>query len=391
MGLLERESAVFFHTYKRLPLLIERGDGVYLTTTDGKRYLDMFSGLAVNALGYSHPRVVRAIQDQAAKYTHLSNYYVQEPQVQLAELLTRHGKLARAFLANSGTEAIEGAIKIVRKWGGGRGKNEIVSFSNAFHGRTMGALSLMDRPKYKTGFDPFLPNFRVAEFNDVTALREVTGTATAAVILEFIQGEGGIRPVTGTFVDELKRLRQEFGFLIVADEIQSGIGRTGKFFAFEHFDLRPDIVVVAKPIGGGLPLGAILGSSSVADVLEPGMHGTTFGGNPVACAAGVVVVQEITEGGLMKNAEAMGRILKAGLVELAAEFKGLVREVRGYGLMLGMELNRDAEPYVVAMRDRQILINGTDQTVLRFLPPLIITEDHIAETIAALRAVLRRS
>ncbi len=389
MELLEREAAVFFHTYKRLPLLIERGDGVYLTATDGTRYLDMFSGLAVNALGYSHPRVVRAIQEQAAKYTHLSNYYVQEPQVRLAELLVHHGKLSRAFLANSGTEAIEGAIKIVRKWGSGRGKNEIVSFSNAFHGRTMGALSLMDRPKYKTGFDPFLSHFRIAEFNDPAALREVTGTGTAAVILEFIQGEGGIRPVAQAVVDELKRLKEKFGFLLVADEIQSGIGRTGKFFAFEHFDVRPDIVVVAKPIGGGLPLGAILGGPAVTDVLEPGMHGTTFGGNPVACAAGIVVVQEIAEGVVMRNAEAMGRILKAGLTELAAEFKGLVKEVRGYGLMLGMELKRDAEPYVIAMRERKILINGTDQTVLRFLPPLIITEDHIAETVGALRSVLR--
>ena len=389
MDLTGRESAVFFHTYKRLPLLIEQGNGVYLTTTDGTRYLDMFSGLAVNALGYGHPRVVRAIQDQAAKYTHLSNYYLQEPQVRLAELLTQHGGFARVFLANSGTEAIEGAIKIARRWGAGSGKSEIVSFSNAFHGRTMGALSLMDRPKYKTGFDPFLPNFRIVEFNDADALRASISNATAAVILEFIQGEGGIRPVTAGFVDTLRRLQQEFGFLVVADEIQSGIGRTGKFFAFEHFDIRPDIAVVAKPIGGGLPLGAILGNANVADVLAPGMHGTTFGGNPVACAAGVVVIEEIAERGVMKHAEAMGRILKAGLAELASEFKGLVKEVRGYGLMLGMELNREAEPYVVAMRERHILINGTDQTVLRFLPPLIVTEDHIAETIATLRAVLR--
>lgn len=389
MDLTGRESAVFFHTYKRLPLLIEQGNGVYLTTTDGTRYLDMFSGLAVNALGYGHPRVVRAIQDQAAKYTHLSNYYLQEPQVRLAELLTQHGGFARVFLANSGTEAIEGAIKIARRWGAGSGKSEIISFSNAFHGRTMGALSLMDRPKYKTGFDPFLPNFRIVEFNDADALRASISNATAAVILEFIQGEGGIRPVTAGFVDTLRRLQQEFGFLVVADEIQSGIGRTGKFFAFEHFDIRPDIAVVAKPIGGGLPLGAILGNANVADVLAPGMHGTTFGGNPVACAAGVVVIEEIAERGVMKHAEAMGRILKTGLAELASEFKGLVKEVRGYGLMLGMELNREAEPYVVAMRERHILINGTDQTVLRFLPPLIVTEDHIAETIATLRAVLR--
>ena len=383
----DRELAHFFHTYKRLPLEIDRGKGMELIATDGMRYLDMFSGLAVNALGYANPAVTRAIRLQAARYTHLSNYYLQEPQIRLAELLTSETGYPRVFFCNSGTEAVEGAIKIVRRWGSSRGKKEIVSLSNAFHGRTMGALSLMDRPRYREGFGPFLEGFRIAEFNDGPSLRRAVNRKTAAVVLEFVQGEGGIRPVSTEFVSTLVDLQAYYGFLIVADEIQSGAGRTGTFFAFEQYGVRPDVVVLAKPIGGGLPLGAILGSEAVAAVLEPGMHGTTFGGNPVACAAGIAVLQEIRRHHLMKNAATMGAALLDGLRTLAAEFPALVREVRGLGLMAGLDLTVESEPFVAAMRERRILINGTDRTVLRFLPPLIVKETHVRRTVTALREV----
>jgi acetylornithine aminotransferase len=388
MTLADREAAVLFHTYKRLPLHVEHGEGVYLFTADGKRYLDMFSGLAVNALGYAHPRVVDAIAVQAAKYTHLSNYYLQEPQVRFAELLTRHAGYARVFLANSGTEAIEGTIKLVRRWGSFRGRTGVVSMTNCFHGRTLGALSLMDRPRYREGFGPFLDNCTLAAFNDPESLAGQVNGSTAAVVLEFIQGEGGVRPASGEFAATLEALRRRHGFLLVADEIQAGIGRTGAFFSFEHYGVRPDVVVVAKPIGGGLPLGGILAGEELAAVLEPGMHGTTFGGNPVACAAGAAVIREIMEGGLMQRAGELGGVLLAGLRSLAERHRGLVREVRGKGLMAGLELDRDAEPCVAAMRDRGILINGTDRTVLRFLPPLIVDEGHIALTIDTLDDVL---
>ena len=388
MNAQERESSYFFHTYHRIPLEIERGEGVYLFTKDGRRYLDMFSGLAVNALGYGHPRVLQAMQEQIGKYVHVSNYYLQEPQLRLAELLIQHSGYPKVFLANSGTEAIEGAIKICRKWGSNRGKRNIISFTNGFHGRTMGALSMMDRPKYRNGFGPFLENFFTLKFNDADELRHAVNDQTLAVVLEFIQGEGGVCPVTAAFVDDLRRMKSMFGFLVVADEIQAGIGRTGKFFGFQHFNIEPDIVVVAKPIGGGLPLGAILGNEKVSDVLEPGMHGTTFGGNPVACAAGAAVLQEIAERGLVDHAEKMGKLLQEKLLELKREFPAVVQDVRGYGLMLGMELKRDAEPVVPAMREKGILINGTSQTVLRFLPPLIIQEEHINQTVSALREVL---
>jgi predicted acetylornithine/succinylornithine family transaminase len=388
MTLQERESATFFHTYKRLPLELERGEGVYLFTADGRRYLDMFAGLAVNALGYAHPRVVDAICTQASRYTHLSNYFLQEAQVRLAELLTKFSGYAKVFFSNSGTEAIEGAIKIARKWGSTRGKTEILALSNSFHGRTMGALSLMDRPKYRDGFGPFLEGCCVLPFNEAAALRKSVTPRTAAVILEFIQGEGGIRPVSAEFARTLAELHAETGFLLIADEIQSGAGRTGKFFGFQHYPVSPDVVTLAKPIGGGLPLGAILATGDVASVLEPGMHGTTFGGNPVACAAGAAVLEEIDEKKLIARAALLGEKLKEGLKGLAEEYPGLIREVRGFGLMAGAELDRSGDEITAAMRDKGILINCTDTTVLRFLPPLIIEASHVDETISALRGIL---
>jgi acetylornithine/N-succinyldiaminopimelate aminotransferase len=384
----DREAQVFFHTYKRIPLDIVRGEGVELVTRDGSRYLDMFSGIAVNALGYGHARLLKAIQDQADRYIHVSNYYYQEPQLRLAELLVQYSGFPRVFLANSGTEAVEGAIKIARKWGSSLSKTTIVSLSNAFHGRTLGALSLMDRPKYREGFEPLLPSCRTIELNNGEALRRSVDGETAAVVVECLQGEGGIRPLTQEFASLLAELHRSLGFLLIADEIQSGLGRTGKLFGFQHFGLSPDLVLLAKPLGGGLPLAAILGGPRVEAVLQPGMHGTTFGGNPVACAAGIVVLQEIMENGLMQRADLMGTILISALCELALEFPQIIREVRGAGLMIGVELTLECEPIVSALRDRRILLNCTDGKVLRFLPPFIIEEEHIAKTVGALREVL---
>ena len=390
MSLVEREKSSFFYTYKRLPLEISHGEGLYLVGADGRRYLDMFAGIAVNALGHAHPRVVAAVTEQARRYLHVSNYFAQEPQVCLAERLLAHTGMARVFLANSGTEAVEGALKIARRRGADRGQAGLVAFSNAFHGRTLGALSLMDRPNYRDGFGPFLDGCATLPFNDPAALRAGVGPGTAAVVLECVQGEGGIRPVTPAFVAALQELRAEHGFLVIADEIQSGAGRTGRFLAADHFDLRPDLVTLAKPIGGGLPLGAILGAASVADVLQPGMHGTTFGGNPVACAAGLAVLDEIEESNLMAHAGAMGDLLLDRLRALAAAHPALVKEARGLGLMAGLELHVEADPVVAAMRERGILLNATDRTVVRFVPPLIVGPAEIERTVAELGEVLRR-
>ncbi len=388
MPLNDREQAAFFHTYKRLPLEPDRGEGMYLYTANGTRYLDMFAGIAVNALGHSHPRVVAAITEQAKRYIHVSNYFAQEPQVRLAELLLQHTGMARVFYSNSGTEAMEGALKIARRWGAERGKTGLVGFTNAFHGRTFGALSIMDRPNYKDGFGPFLDGCKSLPFNDVAAMRAGVDDTTAAVVLECVQGEGGVRPVTPAFVAALRELRAEHDFLIICDEIQSGGGRTGRFLAADHFGLEPDLVTLAKPIGGGLPLGAILGAASVADILQPGMHGTTFGGNPVACAAGIAVLEEIADEHLMPRALQMGDLLLEGLRALVADFPAVAREARGLGLMVALELNIEADPVVIAMRQRGILLNATDKTVLRFVPPLVIEETHIEVTLSALREVL---
>jgi acetylornithine aminotransferase len=389
MTIVDREAAHLFHTYKRIPLEIDRGEGVYLYAKGGKRYLDLFGGLAVNALGYGNARVLRAIEEQSRKYIHLSNYFLQEPQIALAEMLTGQSGYKRVFFTNSGTESIEGTIKLARKWGAANGKRELVAFSNAFHGRTMGALSLMDKQKYREGYGPFLPHCSTVEFNDIAALRRSVNGQTAAVLLEFIQGEGGIYPVSTEFARELDSLRKEFGFLIIADEIQAGLGRTGKFFGFEHFKINPDIVAIAKPLGGGLPVGAFLGSEKVAETLQPGVHGTTFGGNPVACAAGVAVLDQIVNGGLMANANAMGEIFRKELESLKSEYPALIKEVRVFGLMIGVELFREGEAIVNALRERGVLLNCTNANVLRFLPPLIIREPEVQEGLDRLREVLR--
>ncbi|MBA4312454.1 MAG: aspartate aminotransferase family protein [Chlorobiaceae bacterium] len=378
----------FFATYNRFPIHIDYGDGVYLFDIEGKKYLDFFGGLAVNSLGYNDADIRRAITDQIDKYIHLSNYFIQEPQQQLAKLLATHTGYKKVFFTNSGTEAIEGAIKITRKWGIPSGKSEIIAFSNSFHGRTLGALSLMDRNKYRDGFGPFLPNCKIIPFNDPIVLEKTIDENTAAVFLEFLQGESGIIPATEKFIVTLKQLQNKYKFLIVADEIQSGIGRTGKLFFFEHFDINPDIVVVAKALGGGLPLGAILGNNSVADILTPGTHGSTFGGNPVACAAGVAVLNKIINERIMENAERIGKYLFHHLHELQKKYPAIIKYVRGTGCMIGIELDRECTSIVTTMREQGILINCTNTNVIRLLPPLIIKEEHVDHFIKELKQIL---
>jgi predicted acetylornithine/succinylornithine family transaminase len=389
MTVRDQDAALLFHTYRRLPLEITHARGVFLVAADGDQYLDMVGGIAVNALGYAHPAVISAICDQARRYVHLSNYFAQEPQLRLAEILTSATGLPRAFFTNSGTESVEGALKLARKWGIQRGKTEILSFNGAFHGRTFGSLSLMDRTAYREGFGPFLDGFRTIELNDTAALIGAVSNRTAAVVVECIQGEGGVRPLSQEFAAALQNLHRSGSFLLIADEIQSGVGRTGTFCAYEHFGLHPDVVLLAKPIGGGLPLGVILATEATAAVLQPGSHGSTFGGNPVACAAGHAVIREILDGNLLENVRRMGRRLLNGLSGIASRLPHIVREVRGFGLMVGMELHREGDPVVSATRDRHVLVNCTDRTVLRFLPPLIVGPDHIDTALGAVEDAMR--
>ena len=387
MTTIEDEAKLFFKTYKRLPLEIERGEGCYLYAKDGKTYLDMFAGLAVNALGYAHPGVVAAIEQQARRYTHLSNFFIQQPQLDLAESLLRHSGFQKIFFTNSGTEATEGTIKLVRKWGASSKRTKIFGMSNGFSGRSMGSLSIMDKDKYREGYGPFLENCGYIVFNDIADLRAKADKHTAAIFLEFIQGEGGIVPVSKEFVKELESLRKKHGFLVVADEIQSGIMRTGKFFAYEHFDFHPDIVTIAKPIGGGLPLGAILGSDVVAAVWSYGVHGTTFGGNPVACAAGKVVIDALTTEAMKLQIRENSSYLFAQLESLKKKF-GVIKEVRGFGFMIGADLSIDSAPIVDAMLARGVLVNSTAKTVVRILPPLIAGKKEIDTLIRVFDEVL---
>lgn len=388
MTLHEREENSILHTYKRLPIKIVRGEGVYLYDTHDNAYLDFLGGVAVNALGYGHQGLLDAIKEQAEKYIHVSNYFVQQPQVELAEALQRATGYSRVFFCNSGTEASEGALKLARKWGSANGRSEIVTMQDSFHGRTMGSLSMMTNADYREGFGPFLDGCVNIPFNDIEALNTIISSKTSAVFLECIQGEGGVNEVSLEFAAQLIQLKRQFGFLLILDEVQSGIGRTGKFLACEHYKLRPDIVTLAKPLGGGLPLGAILVNEELKDVLQPGNHGTTFGGNPVACAAGDVVLREIIENGLMKNAAEVGSYFIQQLTVMKSEKPDIIKEVRGKGLMIGVELKFAGKSVVDAMLEQRIIINCTHGNVLRFLPPLIVRHNHIDEVIKALNVTL---
>lgn len=388
MTLSERDQAAFLHTYKRFPIEIVRGEGMYLFDKDGNAYLDFLGGVAVNALGYGHEGVITAIRQQVEEYIHISNYFLQEPQIELAERLRSMTGYSGVFFCNSGAEACEGALKLARKWGNANGRSQIVTMQESFHGRTMGALSMMTNADYREGFGPFLGGCANIPFNDADQLSALISEKTAAVFLEIIQGEGGINELSREFAGGLNELKERFGFLIIADEVQSGIGRTGKFLAADHYDLKPDIVTLAKPLGGGLPLGAILVSEQLMDVLKPGNHGTTFGGNPVACAAGKVVLQEVVENGLMKNAADTGSYFIQQLNMLQSEMPDAIKQVRGKGLMEGMELSFPGKSIVDAMLERRIIINCTHGNVLRFLPPLIVEKSHIDHLCKSLREAI---
>lgn len=376
MQVLEIERDLLFQTYRRLRIYVKYGEGVYLVDFDGRRYLDMIAGIGVNALGYGNDRVKRAILDQVEKYIHLSNLFVQEPQLELADLLLKISGYKKVFFTNSGTEAIETAIKLTRKWGKKFGKNEIVAFSNSFHGRTMGALSLMDKIKYRDGYEPFLPEIYIAKYNDVEDIEKKVNHRTAGVFLEFVQGEGGIIPADERFVQKIFELREKFNFLVVADEIQSGLWRTGTFFAFEHYGVKPDVVALAKPLGGGLPLGAVLGNERVADVFTLGTHGSTFGGNPVACSAGCAVIKEI-QNGIIDNVKEIGNYLRERLLKLKDKHGEIVKNIRGIGLMIGVELSTECFNIVDRLIEKGVIVNCTSNNVIRLLPPLIIEKEHV--------------
>ena len=387
---MESEQQLFFHNYARLPLAITHGEGVWLVSDDGTRYLDMIAGIGVNALGYGDKRLVDAISAQATKLIHASNLFMMQPQFELAEKLLELSGLSKVFFANSGTEAIEAAIKMARKWAaqfGNPDKKEVVSLSNCFHGRTYGAMSLTAKPQYVNGFEPLLAGTGMINFNDINDLEEKVSNNTAAVFIEVVQGEGGIHRISQPFIDRLKELREQYNFLIVADDIQAGCGRTGTFFSYSQLNADPDLVCLAKPLGGGLPLSAVIGSEKVADVLSYGNHGTTFGGNPVACAAGLAMIDAIHKDNLMENAETVGNYINDEMQKLAAKHPQII-DIRQYGLMIGITVNKEAKYYAGKALQRHVLINATSINVIRLLPPLTISREEAQHCITTLDEIL---
>jgi acetylornithine/N-succinyldiaminopimelate aminotransferase len=389
----ELERRYLIPVYNRYPLAIARGKGVLVYDLEGKRYLDFITGIGVNALGHAHPRVVKVIREQAARAIHVSNLYYNEYQGALAKKLCELSGLQRVFFSNSGTEAIEGALKLARAAGhqcGGEAKSKVVAVEGSFHGRTFGALSVTGQQKYRDLFQPLLAGVTFVPMNDVAALRQAVDDSTCALVLEPIQGEGGIRECSPEFLAEARAAAERHRAVLIFDEIQCGLGRTGKMFAFQDTGVMPDIVVVAKPIAGGIPLGAFIAREELATVLPSGQHGTTFGGGPLACRVALEYFAIIEQENLLQNAARVGTYFNEQL-KAVAEKSSLVREVRGRGLMQAMELTIPARPLVEQALSEGVLFNSTHDTVLRFLPSFLIQEKHVDKGIRVVRKLLREA
>jgi predicted acetylornithine/succinylornithine family transaminase len=387
----ELEKLYLLQNYARHNIVLHRGDGPYMWDVNGKRYLDFIAGIGVNALGQNHPRIVAAIQEQAARLIHTSNLFYNEYQGPLAERLARVSGLARTFFTNSGTESTEGSLKMIKAHGHfiHPDKYEIVSLNNSFHGRSIGAISITGQPKYRKDFEPLMPGVKFVDANDIPALEAAVNERTAGVCIEWIQGEGGIMPMTPEFCQRARELADQYDALLCFDEIQCGVGRTGTYFSYQLVDppIMPDIITAAKPIACGIPLGIITCNERAAKAIRPGMHGSTFGGNALAARVALEFF-DILEG-LLPQITRTGDYFRAELRKLAARFD-FIKDVRGYGLMVGAELTIPGKEIVNGAMSEGLLLNCTHETVLRFLPPYIITEAHVDEAIAILTRVMSR-
>ncbi len=389
------EDKLLLKTYDRNPLLFTGGEGVYLIDEQGERYLDLLSGIGVNALGYGHPAIEDAITRQSRKLIHTSNLFFHEGQAELALRLTERTGMERVFFANTGTEAWEGALKLARAHAGllrSEGKQmgtKFLAIEGSFHGRTFGSVATTHKAKYREPFAPVMPGVEFVRFNDVEDLRTKFSRDVCAIVLEAIQGEGGVRPVTQEFFAEARALTSGTGALLMVDEIQSGMGRTGKWCAYQHYGIQPDVTTLAKPLAGGVPLGAVLCNEEAARAIHVGMHGTTFGGGPLACAVAIAVIDTLERDGLLKHAEEVGEYFMDALRGLAHKHEAIV-DVRGKGLMIGAELDSAdlAKRVGAEMLKRKIIINVTSETTLRFLPPYILERAHVDLGVAALDEIL---
>ncbi len=389
------ESKLLLQTYERNPYLFTGGHDVYLTDENGNDYLDLLSGIGVSALGYRHAAVEDTIRSQSSRLLHTSNLFFHEGTAELALRLTEISGLDRVFFCNSGTEAWEAALKIARAYAGhlrAQGKHlgtKFIALEHSFHGRSIGSVSTTHKEKYREPFGPVMPGVEFVPFNDVAALRASFSNEVCAICIEPIQGEGGIHPVSQEFFAAARELCDSTGALLIADEIQSGVGRTGKWFAYQHYGILPDVTTLAKPIANGIPMGAMLCTEKVSAAITPGMHGTTFGGNPLACAVAITVIDTIRQTGLLQHVQEVGGYFKAQMQSLASKHD-CITDVRGLGLMLGVEIESSELARTVAARmmEHRIILNRTSETVLRFLPPYILERKHVDLAIAALDEIL---
>jgi len=381
------------HTYARAPFVLERGEGVRLYDTEGKAYLDFVSGIAVNALGHGHPAIRQAIAEQMDKLMHVSNLYHTIPQARLAQMLVESCFADKVYFCNSGAESVEAAIKFARKWARTRGfteKTEFIAFSGGFHGRTMGALALTPREHYQDPFRPLMPGAKIATFNDLASAEALMDEKTCAVIVEPLQGEGGVYPANPDFLKGLRTLCDRNGSLLIFDEVQCGLGRTGTLWAHQFYGVTPDIMTVAKPLGGGLPMGATLMTQAVADCIGPGDHGSTFAANPVVCAAAQAVVKTISDPAFLEHVRWAGSYLSEGLADLQAKYP-CIREIRGRGLIWGLALDIPAAPVIQAGYELGILTLNAGPQVLRLLPPLIVQRADLDEALEKLDGAFARA
>ena len=395
--IVDRDKKAYLPVFNRYQLVVDHGEGPYVYSVDGKKYIDVLGGIAVNVLGHGYKPLVDAIANQAAKVIHISNLYYTQPQADAAAKLVKLSGLDRAFFGNSGAEANEGAIKIARKYAHSIApdKHQIITALDSFHGRTLATLTATGQLKYHKGFEPLPGGFDYVHYNDIDELESLMSDKTCAVMLETIQGEGGIYPPRGDYLKRVRELCDRHNALLILDEIQAGIGRSGKFFAYENYGIKPDIVTLAKGLAGGVPIGAFIVTEKVAQAFKPGDHGTTFGGNPLACAAANVVLDTVPQQKFLDHVVEIGNYFKGRLIDLQQKYPALITDVRGEGLILGAELSsnnkKTGNEIVADCMERGAIINCTAGKILRFVPPLIIEKNHVDEVIDILDGALERS
>ncbi len=384
--IMSLQDQYVLHTYNRDTILV-RGEGSYVWDIDGRKYIDLTVGIGVCNLGHCYPRVTKALQEQAAKLLHVSNLFINELQPQLAAKIAKHSFGGKVFFCNSGAEANEGLIKFARKWGNPNGRNEIIAMDNSFHGRTLATLAATGRAKYRAGFQPDMQGFQFATFNDLESVKALISDKTAAVICEPVQGEGGVIPATKDFLVGLRKLCDEKGILLLFDEVQCGMGRTGRAFAHQHYGIEPDAMSMAKALGNGVPLAAFEVQQKYADVLQPGMHASTFGGTPIACSAGLAVFDAFDYDGVLDNATQMGEYFRTKLNALKEKYP-VIREVRGLGCMIGVDVGDSVKAIFSACRANGLLVLTAGETAIRLMPALTITKETADEALALFEKAL---